>query len=157
HEVGRKLSAAGRNGGRNPASGGGDEMTLGALLRQNLFYHWRGNLAVLLGVAVGTAVLTGALLVGDSLRGSLRALASDQLGWVDRALVAGRFFRQELAGKQGADQFSSAIMLQGAASHASDSGAANGRPSVRRAGRLMIMGVDKRLTSADGTRGDTQR
>ena len=30
---------------------------------------------MLLGVAVGTAVLTGALLVGDSLRGSLRDLA----------------------------------------------------------------------------------
>ena len=39
-----------------------------------------GNLAVLLGVAVGTAVLTGALLVGDSLRGSLRDRALRQLG-----------------------------------------------------------------------------
>lgn len=46
-------------------------MTFGRLLLRNLRFHWRGNLAVLLGVAVGTAVLTGALLVGDSLRGSL--------------------------------------------------------------------------------------
>ena len=48
-------------------------LTLPRLVLRNLAYHWRGNLAVLLGVAVGSAVLTGALLVGDSLRGSLRA------------------------------------------------------------------------------------
>src|SRR5436309_202173 len=47
-------------------------MTLQRLRLRNLFYHWRGNSAVLLGVVVGTAVLTGSLLVGDSLRGSLR-------------------------------------------------------------------------------------
>ena len=46
-------------------------MTFASLLLRNLRFHWRGNLAVFLGVAVGTAVLTGALLVGDSLRGSL--------------------------------------------------------------------------------------
>ena len=46
---------------------------------------------------LGTAVLTGALLVGDSLRGSLRALALDQLGWVDEALVAGRLVGSALA------------------------------------------------------------
>jgi hypothetical protein len=46
------------------------------LLLLNLLFHWRGNLAVLLGVVVGAAVLTGALLVGDSLRGSLRDLTA---------------------------------------------------------------------------------
>ena len=46
------------------------------LLVRNLLYHWRGNLAVLLGVTVGTAVLTGALLVGDSLRGCLEGAES---------------------------------------------------------------------------------
>ncbi len=46
-------------------------MTLKRLRLRNLLYHGRGNLAVFLGVVVGTAVLTGALLVGDSLRGSL--------------------------------------------------------------------------------------
>ena len=60
-------------------------MTFGRLLRANLLHHWRANLAVLLGVAVGCAVLTGALLVGDSLRGSLRALAdfrNQRIGFV---------------------------------------------------------------------------
>ena len=76
-------------------------MTLKRLRLRNLLYHWRGNSAVFLGVVVGTAVLTGALLVGDSLRGSLRAQALQRLGWVDEALVAPRFFRQKLADGMG--------------------------------------------------------
>ena len=43
-------------------------------MRRSLIHFWRINLAVLLGAAVATAVLTGALLVGDSVRGSLRRL-----------------------------------------------------------------------------------
>src|SRR5581483_521055 len=72
-------------------------MTLTRLLRRGLVFHRRANLAVLLGVAVGTAVLTGALLVGDSLRGSLRDRALRQLGWVEDAMVSGRFVRQQIA------------------------------------------------------------
>ena len=37
-------------------------------------HFWKMNVAVACGVAVGTAVLTGALLVGDSMQGSLSAL-----------------------------------------------------------------------------------
>src|SRR5205823_873138 len=122
-------------------------MTFGRLLRYNLFYHWRGNLAVLLGVAVGTAVLTGALLVGDSLRGSLRDLVEDQLGWVDDALVTGRFFRQDLATELGAERFSPAILLQGTASSTSAAHEKSGRQVVHRAGRAMILGVDDRFWS----------
>ncbi len=73
-------------------------MTLKRLRLRNLLFHWRGNLAVFLGVVAGTAVLTGALLVGDSLRGSLRDRTLHQLGWVEEALIAPRFFRQSLAG-----------------------------------------------------------
>ena len=40
-----------------------------------------------------TAVLTGALLVGDSVRGSLKHLALDRLGGIDYVLVTPRFFR----------------------------------------------------------------
>src|SRR5436305_5483814 len=71
-------------------------MTPFKLLRRKLAFHRRGNLAVLLGVAVGTAVLTGALLVGDSLRGSLRDRALRQLGTMDYALVGPHFFREAL-------------------------------------------------------------
>ena len=46
-------------------------MTFLRLLLRNLVYHRRGNGAVLLGVALGTAVLTGALLVGVGSSGNL--------------------------------------------------------------------------------------
>ena len=72
-------------------------MTGRLLLRRSLA-HYRGiHLAVALGVAVGTAVLAGALLVGESVRGSLRDLTLDRLGDIDHALVSDRYFREELA------------------------------------------------------------
>lgn len=71
-------------------------MKLTHLLRRNFRFHRRGNFAVFLGVAVGTAVLTGALLVGDSLQGSLRDLTERRLGWVDQVMMPGRFFNLNL-------------------------------------------------------------
>lgn len=67
------------------------------LILSSLLYHWRMNVAVGLGVAVGTAVLTGALVVGDSVRGSLKQLTLDRLGKVDDALVSNHFFNAALA------------------------------------------------------------
>src|SRR6187402_2086478 len=72
-------------------------MTTFRILTSSLRHHWRIHATVALGVAAATAVLTGALLVGDSVRGSLRHLAFDRLGRIDELLVVDRFFRQELA------------------------------------------------------------
>src|SRR5687767_15976705 len=71
-------------------------MTKFRLILRNLLYFRAANMAVALGMAVATAVLTGALMVGDSVRGSLEALAVQRLGPVDHALVATRFFEQSL-------------------------------------------------------------
>src|SRR3954454_13510695 len=120
-------------------------MTFLRLLLRNLFYHWRGNAAVFLGVAVGTAVLTGALLVGDSLRGSLRNLAEKQLGWVDQAMISGRFIRTEVASGIPAATVSPALLLQGAAT----------AKAGRRAGRVTILGVDQHFWSGYGASNDT--
>ncbi len=67
------------------------------LIFASLAYHWRVQLAVAAGVVAGTAVITGALLVGDSMQGSLRDLTLQRLGCIDEALVADRFFRADLA------------------------------------------------------------
>jgi len=67
------------------------------LILASLLYHWRMNFAVACGVAAGTAVLSGALLVGDSMRGSLRELTLKRLGRIDEVLLSEHFFRQELA------------------------------------------------------------
>ena len=47
---------------------------------RSLTYYWRTNVAVVLGVATAVSVLAGALLVGDSVRGSLRDLLLGRLG-----------------------------------------------------------------------------
>ncbi|MDO8632388.1 MAG: FtsX-like permease family protein [Phycisphaerales bacterium] len=91
-------------------------------------YHRRTNLAVALGAAVATASLTGALMVGDSMRGSLREIAIGRLGRVDHTLVAQRFFRQALADELavslesqspgGFTGVAPAILLRGGVTHA---------------------------------------
>jgi ABC-type antimicrobial peptide transport system permease subunit len=77
-----------------------------ALVLRSLRHYGRIHLAVALGVAAGTAVLTGALLVGDSVRGSLRDLTLKRLGAVDEVVLSGGFFRQGLAHElAGSDEF----------------------------------------------------
>src|SRR4051794_27830477 len=124
-------------------------MTFRRLFLNNLLFHWRGNLAVLLGVAVGTAVLTGALLVGDSLRGSLRDVTVRQLGDIDQVLVANRLFPQDVAQQLREDgaarRVAPVLVLNGAVTVAGEQG--------RRAGRVSIFGVDAQFWGLwpDGT------
>ncbi len=65
----------------------------------NLVYYWRTNLAVVAGVATSVAVLSGALLVGESVRGSLRDLLLQRLGSTEHVVAADRFFREDLAAR----------------------------------------------------------
>ncbi len=69
------------------------------LVTQSLRHYWRTNLAVFLGVVVGTAVIGGALIVGDSVRASLRQMTLDRLGKIDYALVGSRFVQESFADK----------------------------------------------------------
>ena len=72
-------------------------MKLRTLILRSLRFHWRSQLGVLLGAAIGSAALIGALVVGDSVRGSLRDLALQRLGWVDAAMApTERFFDQRI-------------------------------------------------------------
>ena len=71
-------------------------MTFFQLVKQSLFYYWRTNIAVVLGVAVAVAVLAGALLVGDSVRASLRDLVLQRLGQTSSVVTSTGFFREQL-------------------------------------------------------------
>jgi len=63
-----------------------------------LWFFRRQHFAVLAGTIISTAVLTGALVIGDSVRKSLDNLVDLRLGTVEYALQSGdRFFRDELA------------------------------------------------------------
>ncbi|MBI1982714.1 MAG: ABC transporter permease [Acidobacteria bacterium] len=72
-------------------------MRKSTLLKRNLTYFWRTNLAVALGVTTAVAVLAGALLVGESVRASLRDLFLQRLGAADYVISAPNFFREALA------------------------------------------------------------
>jgi putative ABC transport system permease protein len=119
-----------------------------ALLR-TLAHHGTASLAVMLGVAVAGAVLTGALLGGDSVRGSLRDLTLGRLGGVDLAAVSETFFREQLAAElaarpaetTGISRAAPAILVQGSAIHGQ---------SRRRAGGVSVLGVDPRFVEVFG-------
>jgi ABC-type antimicrobial peptide transport system permease subunit len=72
-------------------------MTAWHLIVRSLAYHGRTHAAVALGVMAATTVLVGALVVGDSVRGSLAHLALDRLGRIDDVLVTDHFFPRDLA------------------------------------------------------------
>jgi ABC-type lipoprotein release transport system permease subunit len=59
--------------------------------------HFRNLLLpVVLGVSVAGAVIVGALMVGDSVRGSLRHMALDRIGGYDRMLISPRWFEPSI-------------------------------------------------------------
>ncbi len=72
-------------------------MSSGRLLLRSLAFYWRTGIVVVFGLAVATAVITGSLVIGDSVRGSLRDTGLSRLGRIDHALVAPGYFREELA------------------------------------------------------------
>lgn len=119
-------------------------MSLLALIRRNVLHYWRTNLAVVAGVAVAVAVLAGALLVGTSVRSSLRAMALERLGAVDRVVTSARFVPESLAAAvlaaDGLDgQFSIAaplVAVEGFVTH---------QQSGRRASGVQVYGVDERF------------
>ncbi|HNG28557.1 MAG TPA: ABC transporter permease [Blastocatellia bacterium] len=125
-------------------------MQTSTLLKRNLNYFRRANLAVILGVATATAVLAGALLVGDSVRASLRALALARLGNTDLLIASTGFFREQLAADlQSSEKFAAnfnaacpLIAIEGVVTH-SDSNA--------RAGGVAVYGVDDRFWKFHGS------
>jgi putative ABC transport system permease protein len=107
---------------------------------KGLLQHRRSHLAVALSTVIAAAVITGALIVGDSIRGSLEGRVRERLGEVDHALVAPRFFREELASLLAAEDGGvvrksvGVILLRGAVVAAD---------SQRRLGDVNVIGVDE--------------
>ncbi len=115
-------------------------MSFWTLIWRGLVFHARSHAGTLLGVAVGSAILTGALLVGDSVRASLRQLALQRLGKVTVALAGGdRFFRSELADRLGLGYKPVAapvMQLDATVATPDEKGRANG---------VQLLGVDERF------------
>jgi hypothetical protein len=72
-------------------------MTFRTLIRRSLCFHWRTHLGVVLGAAIGSAALIGALVVGDSVKHTLKYEAVRRLPGVSVAMDSGdRFFSANL-------------------------------------------------------------
>ena len=103
----------------------------------------RSSFAVIIGVALATAVISGALIVGDSVRGSLETLSLERLGGVDHVVRGPRFFRQDLAAELAeawqADiaTVAPAILVTGSVQTGQITSATS-----RRAGHVEVYGVD---------------
>jgi ABC-type antimicrobial peptide transport system permease subunit len=121
-------------------------MNTRTLIARSLRFHWRSHLSVVLGAAVATAVLVGALVVGDSVRYSLRRTALARLGATEVAMVApDRFFRAALAKEMGDGSqapATSLILVTGVATR--EDGAA-------RINHVQVLGVDEKFWQMGGT------
>ena len=115
-------------------------MTLWRLARNSLGFYWRTNLGVLLTMVVSTAVLTGALVVGDSVRYSLAMIVKARLGATQYAMVSqDKFFRAKLADELSEylqSPTAAALQLRGVIADGND---------VRRANKIEVLGVDERF------------
>jgi hypothetical protein len=111
---------------------------------RGLWYHRRAHLATALGIATATAVLVGALVVGDTVRTSLRALTLQRLGRITHAVAPGRPFRAALATELGAKP-GAADSLDGVAALWLDRGSLAARVDGgnRRASGVNVVGYDK--------------
>ncbi|HEX8139625.1 MAG TPA: ABC transporter permease [Pyrinomonadaceae bacterium] len=118
-------------------------MRKGLLLKRNLAYFWRTNLAVVCGVAAAVAVLTGALLVGDSVRASLRDLLLLRLGRTSHFVSASTFFRYNLAADIQAHEEFAAHGFDAACPLIAVEGAVTHERSARRGAGVQVYGVDE--------------
>jgi len=84
-------------------------VTAARLIFRGLRYHWRTESCIAFGLAVATAVITGSLLVGDSMTATLRHNALQRLGRIEQVLIAPYFFREGLAQEISTD--SSAVLI----------------------------------------------
>src|SRR5688500_11676974 len=125
-------------------------MRLTDLLTRSLRHYWRTNLAVVLGVATAVTVLAGALLVGDSVRGSLRDLVLQRLGRTDLVIASPEFFRAGLAEDVRTDPAFGATFQQ-IVPMVVVPGAAADQASGRRASRVQVYGVDARFWAFHGS------
>ncbi len=107
------------------------------LILSNLKYYWKKNLLLALGVAISAAVLTGALIVGDSVQYSLKRIVEQRLGNISMIIETGdRYVTDELAIElaQSLNVKSSGVLLL--------DGVAVAEGGRKRINQIQILGVD---------------
>lgn len=129
-------------------------MTLWRYVLASLWFHRKAHAATALAIIATTAVITGALVVGDSVRGSLRDLTLERLGKIDEMLVGDRFFRKEFASELAATeafQQNGFVSATGAAIFPFGTVEKRQGEKVARAGSIAVLGIDEKFGALDIT------
>jgi ABC-type antimicrobial peptide transport system permease subunit len=119
-------------------------MTLRQFALASIAHYRRPHLAVVFGVAGAVTVLAGSLLVGASVRDSLRSITTGRLGHTSIAIAAEQPFMEQLAQRvaTGAQApVTPLLSLTGNVRH---------EASSKRAGGVQIYGVDARFFDFHG-------
>ena len=114
------------------------------LVIKSLKHYFKANLWIALGVAITCAVITGGLIVGDSVKYSLEQNTRLRLGEITHSLTSGeRYFTTGLSGKlnQAGFNSSSALKLEAVAS-------SNG--GQLKLNKVTVWGIDKMFTNVIG-------
>ncbi|MEM6472879.1 MAG: FtsX-like permease family protein [Planctomycetota bacterium] len=122
-------------------------VSLSTLIWSGVRHNRRTYFAVALGVAVATSVIVGALLVGDSMRGSLKALTIERLGTIESVTAPGGFFAADKIGERlgvAEDSVAAVVLFDRAVVEASGSDDA-----ARRAGSVQVIGCDESFWRLD--------
>jgi len=110
------------------------------LIIRSLTYYRRVHLWVVLGTMTSTAILVGALVVGDSVRHSLLRIVFDRLGATKYAISSGdRFFRTRIS-----DDLSGKLRTT-VAPLLKTNGIAIAGAGERRINNVQILGIDGRF------------
>ena len=112
--------------------------TLTRMIGTTVRHSWRTSVSVALGVATATAVIVGALLVGDSMRGSLRQLTIERLGKTEVMIAPGGFFEFQGVVDSDVDPVALILFQSGVVEwkNSQDPGGA-----IRRASSVQIIGL----------------
>ena len=116
-------------------------MTCSRLILNSLRHHVRAHIGTILGAIVASAVLTGSLVVGDSVKKTLQNQAHQRLGQVQVSMEQhDRFFRSDLAkqfklGEQ--TQFTSLLRLNAAGYSENEEGQIE-----KRANNIQLFGIE---------------
>lgn len=113
-------------------------MSLIKYILRTIRHYLKLNFTIVLGIALSTAILVGALIIGDSVRYSLQQITVQRLGKTSQVITAGeRLFGQQLAEKMAAKTHAKVAPVL----RANGFGVING--GELRINQLAVWGIDK--------------
>ena len=121
-------------------------MDLRGLILKSFFHYFRGNALAAGGLAVATAVITGAFIIGDSLSHSLERAVIMRLGGITHSVTAGeRLFTMEMG-----DRFAEVSGLAVSRALVAEGMAISG-DGTQRLNRVQVTGTDDNFSSLLGS------